>query len=300
MAGWVTETARLPAFGVILTILVAISFAVNSTLAAIAYQHGANPLSALTFRTAAAALTVLIILRVWRVPVNISGRVKLIGIGLGGFLAAYSYGVLGAIEHLPVALVVLTFYLYPMLTGFGAWITGQEPITPRQVIALLAAFAGLALALDVFGQSLSLTGIAMAAGAAVIITVMMLIMAPLVKGRDSRPISLYMLASGACVFIILDIIAGEFALPASLEGRLAFAGVGAFYSFSIIGIFVAISKIGPVRVALLMNVEPLSSVILGVAVLGQVLTPIQFLGAAIVLAAITFAAFAKAGAKAAA
>lgn len=295
-----TETARLPAFGVILTILVAISFAVNSTLAAIAYQHGANPLSALTFRTAAAALTVLIILRVWRVPVNISGRVKLIGIGLGGFLAAYSYGVLGAIEHLPVALVVLTFYLYPMLTGFGAWITGQEPITPRQVIALLAAFAGLALALDVFGQSLSLTGIAMAAGAAVIITVMMLIMAPLVKGRDSRPISLYMLASGACVFIILDIIAGEFALPASLEGRLAFAGVGAFYSFSIIGIFVAISKIGPVRVALLMNVEPLSSVILGVAVLGQVLTPIQFLGAAIVLAAITFAAFAKAGAKAAA
>lgn len=296
MAEGVTAKTGLPAFGVILTILVAVSFAVNSTLASIAYDHGANPLSALTVRTGAAALTVLIILRVWRVPVNLSRRLKLTGIGLGGFLAAYSYGVLGAIEHLPVALVVITFYLYPMLTGFGAWITGQEPITPRLVIALLAAFAGLALALDVFGQSLSLTGIAMAAGAAVIITVMMLIMAPLVKGQDSRPISFYMLASGTCIFVLLDIIAGEFALPSSLEGRLAFAGVGAFYSFSIIGIFVAISKIGPVRVSLLMNFEPLASVILGVVLLGQVLSPIQFLGAAIVLTAITFAAFNKAGA----
>jgi drug/metabolite transporter (DMT)-like permease len=165
MAGGVTDTQKRPAFGVILTILVAVSFAVNSTLAAIAYQHGANPLSALTLRTAAAALTVAIILRLWRVPVTLSGRIKLIGIGLGGFLAAYSYGVLGAIEHLPVALVVLTFYLYPMLTGFGAWITGQEPISPKLVIALLTAFAGLALALDVFGRSLSLTGIAMAAPA---------------------------------------------------------------------------------------------------------------------------------------
>jgi drug/metabolite transporter (DMT)-like permease len=294
MAGGVSGLTRLPAFGVILTILVAISFAVNSTLAAIAYQHGANPLSAATLRTAAAAVTVLIILRLWRVPVNISGRVKLTGIAMGGFLAAYSYGILGAIEHLPVALVILTFYLYPMLTGFGAWITGQEPITPRLVMALAAAFAGLALALDVFGLSLSLTGIAMAAGAAVIITAMILIMNPLLKGQDSRPISLYMLSSGACVFIILDIIAGEFALPASFEGRLALAGVGAFYSFSIIGIFVAISKIGAVRVSLLMNFEPLSSVILGTVLLGQVLSPIQFLGAGIVLAAITFAAFGKA------
>ena len=293
MAGRVTPISGLPAFGVILTILVAVSFAANSTLAAIAYSYGANPLSVLTFRTSAAALTVLVILRIWRVPVNISGRVKLIGIGLGGFLAAYSYGILGAIEHLPVALVVLPFYLYPMLPGFGAWITGQEPISAKLVIALVIAFAGLALALDVFGQSLSLIGIAMAAGAAVIITVMMLVMNPLVKGQDSRPISLYMLASSTAVIIVLDLIAGEFALPQSLPGQLAFAGVGAFYSFSIIGIFVAISKIGAVRVSLLMNFEPLSSVILGVVLLGQVLSPIQFLGTAIVLAAITFAAFSK-------
>jgi drug/metabolite transporter (DMT)-like permease len=289
--------AGLPAFGIVLTILVAVSFAVNSTLAAIAYEHGANPLSALTLRTAAAAVAVFIILRLWRVPVDLSPRARLTAIGLGGFLAAYSYGVLGAIEHMPVALVVLTFYLYPMLTGFGVWLTGQEPITTKLVIALLAAFAGLALALDVFGQTVSFTGIAMAAGAAIVITVMILIMNPMVKGKDSRPVSLYMLSSGACVFLIIDMIAGEFALPQTLAGGLAFAGVGAFYSFSIIGIFVAISKIGAVRVSLLMNFEPLTSVILGVLLLDQILSTVQFLGAAIVIAAITFAAFTKGGMK---
>ena len=104
-----------------------------------------------------------------------------------------------------------------------------------------------------------------------------------------------MLASGACIIVVLDVIAGEYAVPASLEGRLASAGVGAFYSFSIIGIFITVSKIGAVRVGLLMNFEPLASVILGVVLLDQVLSPIQLLGAAIVLGAITFAAFAKAG-----
>ena len=34
---------KFPAFGIVLTVLVAISFAVNSTLAAITYEHGANP-----------------------------------------------------------------------------------------------------------------------------------------------------------------------------------------------------------------------------------------------------------------
>ncbi|MEE2760405.1 MAG: hypothetical protein VYE18_03060 [Pseudomonadota bacterium] len=100
-----------------------------------------------------------------------------------------------------------------------------------------------------FGQSLGLTGIAMAAAA--------------------------------------------LALPLTPRGWLAFSGVGAFYSISIIGIFVAMSKIGAVRVGLLTNCEPLSSDILGVMLLDQFLSPLQFLGVAVVLATITFAATGK-------
>ena len=107
MACGVTDAPRQLPYCAILTIAVAFSF--NSTLAAIA---------------------LFVILRLWRVPVNIPGREKLIGITMGAFLAFYSYGVLGAIEHLPVALVILTFYLYPKLTGVGAWLTATKPSAP--------------------------------------------------------------------------------------------------------------------------------------------------------------------------
>ena len=62
----VTDAPRQLPYCAILTI----AFSFNSTLAAIAH---------------------FVILRLWRVPVNIPGREKLIGITMGAFLAAYSY-----------------------------------------------------------------------------------------------------------------------------------------------------------------------------------------------------------------
>lgn len=288
------ERSRASLFGVVLTVVVAISFAINSTLASIAYDDGATPFSVLTWRTGAAAVTLFVILRFWKVRVKLPGRQILISIGLGAMVAAYSYGLLGAIEHIPVALAVLTFYLYPILTGIGAWLTRQQPLSVRLVLALLVAFIGLALALDVFGQSLNAIGIAMAAAAAVINATLLVIMNRMLRDQDSRPITFYMLASGVTIYLIIDLIVGDFPLPRSAAGLMAFAGVGVFYSFSIIGFFVGISKIGAVRLSLIMNVEPLSSLILGVFLLGQILSPLQFVGAGMVLAAIIFAAILRA------
>ena len=294
------ERSRASLFGVVLTVVVAISFAINSTLASIAYDDGATPFSVLTWRTGAAAVTLFVILRFWKVRVKLPGRQILISIGLGAMVAAYSYGLLGAIEHIPVALAVLTFYLYPILTGIGAWLTRQQPLSVRLVLALLVAFIGLALALDVFGQSLNAIGIAMAAAAAVINATLLVIMNRMLRDQDSRPITFYMLASGVTIYLIIDLIVGDFPLPRSAAGLMAFAGVGVFYSFSIIGFFVGISKIGAVRLIrlfrqiLIMNVEPLSSLILGVFLLGQILSPLQFVGAGMVLAAIIFAAILRA------
>ena len=46
--------------GVVLIILVAVSFATNSTLAKISFDHGATPLSVITWRTALAAFSVFV------------------------------------------------------------------------------------------------------------------------------------------------------------------------------------------------------------------------------------------------
>jgi drug/metabolite transporter (DMT)-like permease len=51
-------------------------------------------------------------------------------------------------------------------------------------------------------------------------------------------------------------------------------------------IFMAIGRIGPFRTALIMNLEPLVSTLGSIALLGEVLRPLQALGGAIMLAAL--------------
>lgn len=285
--------SRTQLFGSILTVCVAISFAINTSLASVAYEYGANPLSALTYRTTLAAITLGLILKLWRVEMNLPRRVKLIAMGMGLILASYSYGLLGAIQYIPVGLAVVTFYLYPILTGLGAWAMGQEKLTGRLITALVLAFIGLAFALDVIGLSLDLIGIAMATAAALLFATMLVLMNRLIRGQDSRPVSFYMLCSGALVYIVMDLIAGEFHLPEGSTGWTVFLSTGVFYSFAIIGMFVAVSKIGAVKAGLLMNFEPLASLIIGVVFLGQILTPWQFFGVALVLVAIVYTALGR-------
>jgi drug/metabolite transporter (DMT)-like permease len=57
--------------------------------------------------------------------------------------------------------------------------------------------------------------------------------------------------------------------------------------------FVAVSKIGAVKAGLLMNFEPLASLIIGVVFLGQILTLWQFFGVALVLVAIVYTALGR-------
>ncbi|MDP6175916.1 MAG: DMT family transporter, partial [Rhodospirillales bacterium] len=221
------------------------------------------------------------------------GRLRFACLGLGLLIAGYSFGLLHAIVHIPMALAVLTFYLYPLFVGIGAWLTGHEPMTWPRALQLLVAFAGLSLALDVGGGKLNLLGIALAIGSALLVTLLMLINGRILKGRDSRPASMYMLGMGVAVFWAADLSVGEFPLPTTTIGMAAFVGAGLFYAFSIITLFVAIGMIGPVRVALFMNFEPVTSVMLGIALLGQPMTALQLFGAALVVAAIVWAGWSK-------
>ena len=48
-------------------------------------------------------------------------------------------------------------------------------------------------------------------------------------------------------------------------------------------IFVSITRIGPFRTALIMNLEPLVSTLASMALLGEILTPVQAVGGVLML-----------------
>ena len=275
--------------GVALSLLSAVFYSLNSNFAAISYAHGSNPLSVLTTRIVVGSIGLYLLLRLKKVSLELSRRDKLAASGLGVFLSLGSFCLLSSFQYIPVALALLIFYLFPLMTAIGAWILDREPLTPVFVVSLIFALIGLAFALNIADGNFDARGVGLALGAALFITLLMLYNGKLVKGRDARPITLYILSSSAVLFVAVSLVAGRFLLPSSTVGLAAFFGVAIVYSIAIIVMFFANAMIGPVRTSLFLNFEPVSTIFLGFFILGQVLTPLQLMGAAIVITAIVVA-----------
>jgi drug/metabolite transporter (DMT)-like permease len=74
--------------------------------------------------------------------------------------------------------------------------------------------------------------------------------------------------------------------PLTTPGWIAFVALGATTTVGVLGMFVAAVRIGPFRSALIMNLEPLLATIGSAVFLGEVITPLQALGGAIMILAL--------------
>jgi drug/metabolite transporter (DMT)-like permease len=189
---------------------------------------------------------------------------------------------------------VLIFYSYPLWIALVAWTTGAERATPRGILAVVSGLLGVALVIGSPTFVPDWRGVALALAAAFGFTVLLTVNARILRGRDSRPVTLHILGAACCAYYAIALVLQHFPLPHSGAGWGAFWAISGFYTFAFIGLFVAVGALGPVRAALIMNFEPVASVVLAWLILGQRLAAGQLVGAALVIAAITLAARRKA------
>jgi len=74
--------------------------------------------------------------------------------------------------------------------------------------------------------------------------------------------------------------------PDTAGGWLAMLGVGFGTTVAVLALFVSIKRIGPFRSALIMYLEPFLSTVFSAPVLGEIMTPLQAVGGAIMLIAL--------------
>ena len=287
-----TTAARAPGTelrGLLLALLVACGFAVNTAFARMAYEGGSNALTLLTVRSVTALVVLAILLRVRGIPMALPRARALGALALGLLMASYSYGLLGSIQYVPLAVALVTFYTYPLLTALASAALGRERLEPLTLIALLVALYGLTLVLDLAGRPADPVGIAHAFGAAVLFTALLLLSDKVRGSGDSRPVTLHMLVTGIAVYVLACAVTGAFTLPTTTLGWIGLLGCPVFYSFAFITLFEAVRMAGPVRAALMLNVEPVASATLGYALLGQLLSAWQIVGMALVVGAVVSA-----------
>jgi len=207
-------------------------------------------------------------------------------VGLGALLALYSWAYIAAIAYIPVSLAVLLLYTFPAQVVLMTALTGMERATPPRLLALALAFAGVALAVGVNAASPDPRGIALGLLAAFGLALITVLLARM-SGIEDRRAATARFALVAAILTAAAVLVGPgFALPATKQawGGLIFAGAAA--GFGVTLYFIALPLLGPVRAALLSNIEPVVATLGSIAILGERPGAGQFTGIALVFGAI--------------
>lgn len=269
-----------------------VSFAMTNSMAGLAYAGGSDPLAVATVRVILPMLTLAVILWATGARFSLPRRDGYIAIALGLVSVVYTFAILSAIDILSVSLAVLIFFMFPLFTSLIVAVMGWEKLTFPTIAAALVAFAGLALTLGVDSEGVAVIGVVYALVSAFGLAVVSAVSSRVIRSGDSRPVTLYIVTTAATVFIVASLIRGDLQLPQSGSGWVGFVGSSLFYTTGIIGYFTAISMIGPAKSTLYSYVEPLFTMTAAYIFLGELLAPLQIVGALIVVGALTGAGLA--------
>jgi drug/metabolite transporter (DMT)-like permease len=267
-------------------IIAAAAFACADVLGKVVFAAGGDVLTLLSCRSVVGLTGIALWLRMGDKPAGFSPRDRWIARGLGLLFAATVFGLFEAIDLMDVPTAILAYFIYPLITGLLAALTGLERLGWRGGAAAIVAFIGLALMIGAHPGEIAFIGILFSFGAAVSRAAMLLITRAFLARADARLITWHSLSSSTVLFVAISLATQTWNPPHTALGWAALAGISLTTTVAILGVFISAGRVGPFRTALVMNLEPLLAAIGSAVLLGDIIAPIQALGGAIMLAAL--------------
>lgn len=252
-----------------------------------------DPLILSQSRTTISFLVLLPVLqwrRGWRnlrLPAADFGRIVLLGV-LG--VAASNYLYYLAIQRTNVATAIILQYTAPVLVLLYMVARGLQKATLQRVAAVGLAVVGSALAIGVVGAGgfrLDPVGVGAAMLAAVSFAFYNVAAHGILARYDRWIVLLYTTFSAGAFWLIVN---PPWKLVAAHYSGLQWSFLGVFAVVSVLGpfsfYFAGLQHLEPTRAIVASCLEPVFSIVLAAALLGEALRPIQTLGIVVVLAAI--------------
>jgi len=264
----------------------ALTYSAGDILAKVVFNDGMDVLSFITARGILTVAFFWLWLRQTPPARSHTPRERIVSVVVGLIFSANIFTLLLAVKLLPLSIAILTYFTYPLFTGLIGAVTGIDRVHWRGLFAAFAAFLGLALMLEARLGDVSTLGIVCALAASVGRTITLLITRAALRGTDSRLNTWYSLLPSAAMFLLASLLTRNWSGPDTSLGWTAFVGLCIATTVPVLLIFVSIARVGPFRTALIMNLEPFVSTLGSIALLGEVLRPLQALGGAIMLAAL--------------
>jgi probable blue pigment (indigoidine) exporter len=206
-------------------LLGASSLACADILSKVTFRSGADPLTVATLRGVIGLAVLLLWLRIVRPSIGIPPRERWISLGLGVLFAGNVLLLFKAIVAIDVTIAILTYFVYPLLTGIAAAAIGLDKLSWRGLLAAVCAFLGLAMMLGAAPAGLAQVGVLAALAAAGCRVAMLLITRATMQGINPLAITLYSMVSSTAVLAAASLFTGEWQPPLTPVGWVAAVGL---------------------------------------------------------------------------
>jgi drug/metabolite transporter (DMT)-like permease len=274
----------------VLILLCAAFFSLITTFSRIAYDAGANPLTLVEGRSAAFVIVIGAFQLIARRSFALPRRTLIATFPMSVGIMAMSIGYLSSVYFIKVSLAVVLLYSFPLLVGILAAVSGRERIALPKAVALLVAFGGLVMAIGLETESVDWRGVALVLLAALGIAGNLTFTGPYLEGVDSLTVNVWNNFWGAAALGAYLALSGGVALPATGIGWAALGAVVGCYILGLALMFGALKYLPPSQAAVMLNLEPVISIIVAGLLLGEVTHLLQWLGVLIMLGALCFSA----------
>ena len=282
-------TSVLP--GLALAAAGAVAFSGKAIIVKLAYRHGVDAVTLIMFRMLF-AMPLFLALAWWagRGKPPLSGRDQLavLGLGFSGYYLA-SFLDFAGLAYVTASFERLVLYLNPTMVLLLGWLLFGRRATGRQLIALAVSYAGVLL---VFGHELQIAGpdvvlgAALVFGSAISYAVYLVYSGEVVKRLGSLRLT-GLATSVACVFCIVQFLilrpisAATDVAPAVIWLSVLNATLCTFAP--VLMVMMAIERVGSTLTAQTGMLGPMSTILMGVLLLGEPFTAWVAAGTLLVL-----------------
>ncbi len=271
--------------GVLYVFLSAAGFGVMSILANYAYDDGATVPTLLFLRFLLAAGLFFLLLLAKKESISVNWRQVAALFCLGGVLyTLQSISFFSAIVYISPSFAALLLYTFPVFVAILSYFVDKEPITKQTVLAMLLSLAGLAMVLGTSFDSIQPRGVLLALAAALFYSVYIITGNRVIKGLSPYVTSAYISLFAAVSTFFVAQGSGGIPFGFGLQGWLALGGIVLFSTVVAISFFFrGLQLIGSTRASVLSMLEPVVTIALSAALLGESLSWLQLVGGMAVL-----------------
>ena len=270
--------------GLLLSAFGAIAFSGKAIIVKLAYRHGVDAVTLIMLRMVF-ALPLFVALALW------AGRGKpalwslprrdwiaVVGLGFSGYYLASFLDFMG-LAYVSASFERLILYLNPTIVLLLGWLLFKRRVTGKQLIALAVSYSGVAL---VFGQELHIQGANVLLGAALVFgSAISYAIYLAFSGEEVRRLGALRL-TGLATTVACLLCIGQFIVLRPLSSVLVIAPEVLWLSVlnatactfaPVLMVMMAIERVGATLAAQMGMIGPMSTILMGVVLLGEPFTP---------------------------